>query len=128
MESNAPNTVEGRLLRLKTVTRMPTDAGGNPIPAIQLREDKAHHLTAGAAATRNTTAFDKYTSVISLFVEGTGEGIYLRFGDSTVTATNASHHFPTGVYYNFALKEGVTHVSVLRKGTTDQVVHISECY
>lgn len=128
MESNAPNTKEGRIQRLQNVTRMPIDAGGNPIPAIQLNGDKAHHLTAGATASKNTVPFDKYTSVVSVFVEGSGEGIYMKFGDSSVTATSASHHFPAGVYYNFALKEGVTHLSVLRKGSSDQTVHISECY
>ena len=128
MKPNAPNTPEGRLERLKRVTRMPIDAGGNGIPAICLSEDRAHHLTAGSSASKNTKAFDDYTSILSVFVEGSGEGIYLKFGDSTVVATTASHHFPAGVYYNFALKEGMTHMSVLRKGSSNQTVHISECY
>lgn len=128
MQQNPPNTQEGRLERLSSATRLPIDVGGNPIPAIQLNGDKAHHLTAGAVSTRNTIPFSKYTSIISLFVEGTGEGIYLQFGDNTVTVTNASHHFPAGVYYNFALKDGVTNLAVLRKGSADQTVHISECY
>lgn len=129
MQQNPPNTQEGRLERLRNVTRLPIDAGGNPIPAICLPAGRgAHHLTAASSASRNTVAFSPYTSIVSFFVEGSGEGVYFDFGDATVTATTASHHFPAGVYYNFALKEGMTHVSVLRKGSTDQTVHISECY
>ena len=128
MKPNAPNTPEGRVDRLKRVTRMPIDAGGNAIPAICLSENRAHHLTAGSSNSRNTVPFDAYTSIISVYVEGSGEGIYMKFGDVTATATSASHHFPAGVYYNFALKEGMTHLAVLRKGSTDQTVHISECY
>ena len=128
MQQNPPNTQEGRLERLRNVTRLPIDAGGNPIPAIMLNGDKAHHLTAASTNSRNTVPFDKYTSVISVFVEGSGEGIYMKFGDVTAEATSASHHFPAGVYYNFSLKEGITHLAVLRKGSTDQTVHISECF
>lgn len=128
MQQNPANTHEERIERLKNVTRLPIDAGGNPIPAIMLNDDKAHHLTAGSTSSRNTKAFDKNTRIISVFVEGLGEGIYMKFGDETVAATAASHHFPASTYYNFALKDGVTHLAVLRKGSTDQTVHISECY
>jgi hypothetical protein len=113
--------------RIANATRMPTDMGGNPIPALMLYDDKAHHLTAGETSSTNTVPFNDNTSVIALYVSG-DDGIYIQFGDSTVTATSSSHFFPAGIYYNFALHEQITHVAVLRAGSTDQTVHISECH
>ena len=55
--------------------------------------------------------------------------MYLKFGDSSVTAAGTDHFFPAGVYYDIAIGgDGAaryTHMAALRV-TTDGSVHISE--
>lgn len=112
--------------RLQKAPRLELDAGGNPIPCMSNRPGKAHHITAGATHARNTKPFDPATRVIGIFADG-GD-VYIEFGGSNVQATNTTHWFPGDLYYNFTLREGVTHVSVLRAGSSDVPVHISEMW
>ena len=55
--------------------------------------------------------------------------MYLRFGDSTVTAAATDHFFPAGVYYDVALgadgSAHFTHMAALQV-TSAGIVYISE--
>ena len=105
--------------------KMPTDANNKPIPVLGFPSGKgAHMLSATDASSRNTTAFDPATKVISIDVE---DPIYFRLGDSTVTATTADHRLPVG-YHDVAINQDseITHIAVLRAKSADSEVHISE--
>ena len=107
-------------------TYLPLDANGHPIPAIRLKNSGAHAISATATSARNSTAFDASTELVSLYATGP---VYVKFGDSSVTATTSDHYFPTGIYYDFAIGGGetkqATHVAVLR-ADTDCTVYVSE--
>ncbi|MBU6234272.1 MAG: hypothetical protein KGQ41_00365 [Alphaproteobacteria bacterium] len=84
-------------------------------------------MAATATTARNSTAFSSNTRVVSVYATG---AVYLRFGDSTVTATSADHYFPAGVYYDFAIGGGkvgqLTNLAVLRADASDCTVYVSE--
>lgn len=107
-------------------TFLPTDSDNNPVPALRLKDDKAHKITTSATSARNTTAFDSDTKVVSIYAT---EDVYLRFGDAFVSATNTDHFLPAGIYYDVAIGgEKVrqsTHVAALR-ATANGILHISE--
>lgn len=108
------------------MTSMPLDNDKNPIPALRLRAGGAHTVSATATSARNTTAFNANTRVVSVYATGP---VYLRFGDTSVTAANTDHFFPSGLYYDFAIGGGkvgqATNLAVLR-ADTDCTVYISE--
>ncbi len=108
-------------------TLLPKDADDNAIPALRLKENKAHSISVTSSSARNSTAFDAGTRVVSLYATG---AVYLRFGAGTVTATSADHYFPAGVYYDVAIAGGakgpqLTHVAALR-AEQDCTLYISE--
>ena len=107
-------------------TYLPTDSDNNPIPALRLRDDGAHQISAGTTSARNSAAFDAATRVISLYAT---TDVYVRFGNSSVTATTSDHFFPAGIYYDVAIggeKTGHdTHIAVLRV-SADGTVYVSE--
>lgn len=107
-------------------TYLPLDERKNAIPALRMNGDKAHTISISSSSTRNSTAFDDQTHVISLYAT---EDIYLRFGDSSVTATSSDHFFPAGVYYDVSLGDEAnghaTHIAVLRV-SGDGTLYISE--
>lgn len=110
-------------------TLLPKDADNNPIPALRLRTSGgAHAISATGASARNTTAFASDTKVVSVYATG---AVYLKFGDSSVTASNTDHYYPTGIYYDFAISGGGakgphnTHMAVLAVGS-NCTVYISE--
>lgn len=107
-------------------TMLPKDADNNVIPAVRLKGSKAHSITTTATSAKNSTAFDASTRIISLFAT---EDVYVKFGDSSVTATASDHFFPKGIYYDFAIggdKVGhYTHVAALQV-STGGTLYISE--
>ena len=107
-------------------TKLPMDVNDNPIPALRLKNAAAHTLSITASSTRNTTAFDPDTRIISLYAT---TDLYLKFGDSAVTATSSDHFFPAGIYYDIAIGgDGAghyTHLAALRL-TADGNLYISE--
>lgn len=106
-------------------TLMPTDDNNNPIPALRLTT--SHSIAATATTARNATAFAADTQIISICPT---VPVFVKCGSSTVTATNADHYFPAGLYYDIAIggdgQKQTTHIAVLRAETTDGVVYISE--
>jgi len=96
-------------------TFLPTDMDDNVIPAVRLKSGGAHSISVTATSARNTTAFNADTRIISLYATGP---VYVKFGDSSVTATTSDHYFPSGIYYDFSIggdKVGHnTHVAVLQ--------------
>lgn len=105
---------------------LPQDKDGNPVPAIRLKDEGAHTMSVSGIAARNGTAFDPETRIISVFAT---EPVFVKFGDETVTATNADHYFPANVYYDFAIggdKVGqYSHISAIAAGAAGNV-YISE--
>ncbi len=109
-------------------TLLPKDADNNIIPALRLRENGAHSVAISGTSTRNLTAFDQDTKIISVYAT---VPVYLNFGDETVGATANDHYFPAGVYYDIALSGGAgkgAHHDYLAVIRTDEdgVLYISE--
>ena len=108
-------------------TFLPRDSENNVIPVVRLKAQGAHAVAAGNVSARNVTAFTADTQVVSLYAT---VPVYVKFGISSVTATGSDHYFPAGVYYDFSIGGGkvnhYTHVAVLRAGSTDGTVYISE--
>lgn len=108
-------------------TLLPKDSENNVIPAVRLKPDGAHTINATATSARNAVAFAADTQVISFYAT---VPVYMKFGGASVSATSADHYFPAGVYYDFSIGGGkvshYTHVAVLRVGSSDGVVYVSE--
>lgn len=108
-------------------TLMPTDDNNNPIPALRLKDGGAHSILATAASARNANAFSSGTQIVSIYAT---VPVYVKFGGVGVTATTSDHYFPDGIYYDFAIggdgQTQFTNVAVLRAGTTDGAVYLSE--
>ena len=96
-------------------TLLPKDSNDNAIPALRLKENGAHNIAISATSTRNTTAFDAETKIISLY---TDVPAYLAFGDSSITATTSDHYFPAGIYYDVSIggdhSAHYTHIAALQ--------------
>ncbi len=105
---------------------LPLDSNNHPIPALRLKDDGAHAISASSSSARNSAAFSTDTSVISVYAT---VPVYLKFGDNTVSASSSDHYFPAGVYYDFAIGDTAsghnTHLAVLR-ADVDGSVYISE--
>ncbi len=84
-------------------TLLPKDADNNVIPALRLKEGGAHVLLSSSTPQINNVAFDETTKVISVYAT---EPVYIKFGDSSVTATSSDHFFPAGIYYDIAISGG----------------------
>ncbi len=84
-------------------TLLPKDADNNIIPALRLKDNGAHQVTAAATANRNTTPFDEETKIISIY---STVPVYLAFGGSNIDASTSDHFFPAGVYYDIAISGG----------------------
>jgi hypothetical protein len=108
-------------------TLLPKDDDNNPIPALRLRDGAAHKIIANDIVANNSTAFNQDTKVISVYAT---EDIYLEFGDISIVTTNASHFFPAGIYYDFAINNCKqakdTHIALLKAGANNATVYISE--
>lgn len=107
-------------------TLLPTDADDNPIPAVRLKNGGAHNIATSASSARNTTGFASDTRIISLYAT---QDVYIKFGDSSVTATASDHFFPKNVYYDLAVGGDrtmhYTHVAALQV-STGGTLYISE--
>lgn len=107
-------------------TFLPQDSNENPIPALRLKSGGAHSISAGVSSTRNTAAFDTGTRIVSVFAT---VPVFVKFGDSSVTAANTDHYFPAGVYYDVAIggdnTAHYTHLAVLAEGSAG-TVYVSE--
>jgi hypothetical protein len=105
---------------------MPTDSDNNPVPVLRLNDNKAHQITSSPTSARNSLAFADSTRVVSLYAT---QAVFVRFGDSSVTATSADHYFPAGIYYDVSIggeKTGhASHLAVISAGTNG-TVYVSE--
>ena len=107
--------------------KMPTDANDNPIPALALRNGGSHTIAVTATSAKNTNPFPSTTKVVSVYAT---VDVFIEFGNSSITASPADHFFPAGLYYDFAINQDeestVTNIAVVRAGTTDGTVYLSE--
>ena len=96
-------------------TFLPIDENSHPIPALRLKPGSAQAIAANTStSSRNSTAFGADTKIVSLYASG---NVYIRFGNSSVTAASTDHYYPSGIYYDFAIGGGRTaqydHIAVL---------------
>jgi len=108
-------------------TRLPTDANNNPISALRLCTDGAHAVAVSGNSARNTVAFNAETRVISLYAT---TDVYIKFsGNASDGATSASHFFPAGIYYDFAIGDprngNYRYIHALRV-SADGMIYVSE--
>lgn len=107
-------------------TFLPQDSNDYPIPALRLKNGGAHAVASSASSARNGAAFDASTRIVSLYATN---GVYVKFGDASVSATSSDHYFPAGVYYDVSIggdkTAHYTHVAVLA-ADGDGTVYISE--
>jgi hypothetical protein len=106
-------------------TLLPKDSDSNVIPAMRLASG-AHHISSTSSSARNSTNFAADTRVVSVYAT---EAVYIKFGDSTVTATSSDHYFPAGVYYDFAIggdRSGHYNRLAVLRVSSDGDVYISE--
>ncbi len=107
-------------------TLMPCDSNENPIPVLRLRDGGAHKITVTATSARNATAFHAETKIVGLYATGP---VFIKMGNSAVTATGTDHYFPGGMYYDLSVGGGdvaqYTHIAAIR-AETDCVLYISE--
>ncbi|MCM2342970.1 MAG: hypothetical protein NDJ24_00245 [Alphaproteobacteria bacterium] len=108
-------------------TLLPRDSENNIIPAVRLKDSAAHSINATTSSARNATAFATDTRIISLYAT---VPVRLKFGDASVTASASDHYFPAGVYYDVSIGGGKVghypYLAILREGSSDGVVYISE--
>ena len=109
-----------------SVTFLPRDADDGIIPALRLRPGAAQTLSATASSVRNTAAFNVETRVIGVYAT---VPVFVRLGDSTVTATSTDHYIPADTYMDIAVGGGVpdqyTHIACVR-ASSDGTVYLSE--
>ena len=102
---------------------IPYSENGVPLPAVSLKKGAgAHSIAATASSARNSTAFLSSTIILSVYAT---ENVFIEFGNDAVTASSSNHFFPKGMYYDFHLPRGTTHLAVISDGT-DGTVYISE--
>lgn len=107
-------------------TFLPQDSNNNPIPALRFKNGAAHSIAATGTSARNSSAFDAATRIISLHATAP---VFIKFGNSSVSATSGDHYFPAGIYYDVCIggdnMAHYTHVAVLA-ADADGSVYISE--
>jgi hypothetical protein len=107
-------------------TLLPKDSDNNIIPAVRLKAGGAHSIAVTSASARTSGAFAADTRIVSLYAT---VPVYIRFGDSAVTASASDHYFPAGVYYDFAVGGGDVpqygYIAALRV-SSDGALYISE--
>ncbi len=82
------------------MTTLPMDSDNNPIPALTLNPNGAHAINVTSVSARNIAAFEIDTRVISIYAT---DDVFIRFGDTMVTANSTDHFFPKGLYYDFSI-------------------------
>ena len=109
-------------------TLLPLDGNHTPLPALRLKNNGAHSINATDTAARNSIVFDADTQIVSVYASGP---VFIRFGDSTVTASSADHYFPEGLYYDFSIGGGAvahaSHISVIRANYDCEVFVSEKC-
>ena len=108
------------------MTTLPRDNDNMPIPALRLNPNGAHQINATSISTRNSTAFNADTRIVSIYAT---VPVRIQYGDNTVTATSNSHFFPANIYYDFAIGGGKTihstHIAVIAD-SSDGIIYLSE--
>lgn len=107
-------------------TILPVDQNNHMIPAMRLRKNGAHSITADDTSVTNEIPFAATTRIVSLYAT---DDVFIEFGGEDVEADEDSHFFPGGVYYDVAIGGGnvahCTHVAAL--GVNGEcILYISE--
>jgi hypothetical protein len=107
-------------------TKLPKDNNGNPIPVLRFLQGGARNLATSASSARISTPFSAGTKVVGLYAT---QDVFLRFGDSSVTAGTSDHFLPAGLYYDVAIgvddEAHYTHLAAIRVSASG-TLYISE--
>lgn len=108
-------------------TSAPKDADGVALQALRpLLTAGSHQIIVTSTTARNSIAFGSASSALSLWAL---QDMFVRFGDSTVTATTSDHFIPKEMWLTFSLGgdllTAATHIAAIRD-ITDGTLHISE--
>jgi hypothetical protein len=107
-------------------TLLPTDTNNNPIPVMRLRPGFAQSIAVTASSARNTTAFDSLTRVIGVYAT---VPMFVRLGNSSVTATVTDHYLPADTYMDIAIAgsatQSYTNIAAIR-AVSDGILYVSE--
>ena len=107
-------------------TILPQDIDNNPIQALRLKTGGAHTITATSTSTANTNAFADDTRIVSIYAE---VPVFISMGDVGITATNADHYIPAGLYYDLSIgggKSGQASYIAVIAADIDGSVYLSE--
>ncbi|MBX3504371.1 MAG: hypothetical protein KF895_02745 [Parvibaculum sp.] len=103
--------------------KMPLDNLSHPVPALRVRPGGAKQGVA-AAATSTIGPFTPGTQVIEIYA---GEAMRYETGDENVEASATSHFLDAGERLVRSLGDGPdTHLAIIRVGTEDVPVEVSE--
>jgi len=107
-------------------TLLPVDTDNNPIQALRLRPGLAQSVTVTATSARNATALDAATRIIGIYAT---VPIFVRLGNSSVTATTSDHYIPADTYMDISVAgnstQSYTHIAAVR-ASSDGTLYISE--
>lgn len=109
------------------MSKMPKDKDGGLIPVLGYKASGAQQVAISSASARNAVAFDSETRVIT--VRSTVD-CFFEQGDGTVAATASKHDLPANQPRDIAIGGGQTahrpYIAVIRAGTTDGILYVSE--
>ena len=105
------------------IPRMPLDNLGHPVPALRARPSSAKQGTAGVASSV-IGPFSAGTQVIEIYA---ASAIRYETGVAGVEASATSHFLDAGERLVRSLGDGPdTHLAIIRVGTEDVPVEVSE--
>lgn len=108
------------------MTLLPTDTNNNPIPVLRPRPGYAQSVAVTATSARNATAFDAITRVIGIY---STVPIFVRLGNSSVTATTSDHYLPADTYMDISIAsssvQSYAYIAAIRS-SSDGTLYISE--
>lgn len=108
------------------MTLLPADTNNNPIPVLRPRPGYAQTVAVTATSARNATAFDAITRVIGVYAT---VPMFIRLGNSSVTATTADHYLPADTYMDISVAGGAAqsygYVAAIR-ASSDGTLYVSE--
>jgi len=109
-------------------TSMPNDINNHSIPVLRLRPGASQSVAVTSTSARTATPFNTETRVVSLYAT---TAMFVRFGDSTVTAAATDHYLPADTYMDVAVGAGrtqtFTSIAAVRSAS-DGTLYVSEKY
>jgi hypothetical protein len=109
-------------------TVLPVDANNYPVPVLRLRPGASQNLAVSTSSVRCATSFNTETRIVGIYATS---AMFVRFGDSTVTATTGDHYLPADTYMDVSVAaddlQSFSSVAAIRSAT-DGTLYVSEKY